>query len=54
MVETFTDFFGNKAGVFTILKPHTELVIQSTIEIDRQSFAAYPIVLLLKGNPLVE
>src|SRR6476620_1494266 len=35
-VETFTDFFGTKAGVFTILKPHTELVIQSTIEIQTE------------------
>jgi len=36
VVETFTDFFGNKAGVFTILKPHTELVIQSTIEVQTE------------------
>lgn len=36
VVETFIDFFGNRAGVFTILKPHTELTIQSVIEVETE------------------
>jgi transglutaminase-like putative cysteine protease len=32
-VEIFTDYFGNKTGIFSVIKPHTELTIQSNIEI---------------------
>ncbi|MGZ5254604.1 MAG: transglutaminase family protein [Flavitalea sp.] len=33
LVETFTDYFGNQAGMFTILAPHSELIIRSIIEV---------------------
>ena len=29
----FTDYFGNKVGVFTVIKPHTELIIESNLEV---------------------
>jgi transglutaminase-like putative cysteine protease len=29
----FTDYFGNQVGVFSIIKPHTELVIDSKLEV---------------------
>ncbi len=32
-VEIFTDYFGNKIGIFSVIKPHTELTIQSNIEV---------------------
>ena len=32
-VEVFTDYFGNKVGIFYLIKPHTELTIQSIIEV---------------------
>lgn len=32
-VEIFTDYFGNKTGIFSVIKPHTELTIQSNIEV---------------------
>jgi transglutaminase-like putative cysteine protease len=32
-VEVFTDYFGNKIGIFSIIKPHTELTIESIIEV---------------------
>jgi len=32
-VEIFTDYFGNKVGIFSVIKPHTELTIRSTIEV---------------------
>jgi len=31
-VEVFTDYFGNKVGIFSIIKPHRELTIESVIE----------------------
>ena len=31
-VEIFTDYFGNKVGMFSIIKPHQELTIESVIE----------------------
>jgi len=37
IVEEFLDHFGNKVGVFSIVKPHHELNIHSTIEIITQS-----------------
>jgi transglutaminase-like putative cysteine protease len=33
LVEEFYDYFGNKVGVFTSIKPHNELVIQSEIKV---------------------
>jgi transglutaminase-like putative cysteine protease len=32
-VEIFYDYFGNKVGAFSIIKPHTELYIESTAEV---------------------
>ena len=34
LVEIFTDYFGNQVGVFSIIQPHSELIIQSSIDID--------------------
>lgn len=35
-VEVFTDYFGNKVGVFSVIKPHTQLTIESVIEVITQ------------------
>lgn len=32
-VELYTDYFGNKVGIFSIIKPHKELTIESNIEV---------------------
>lgn len=32
-VEVFTDYFGNRTGIFSVLRPHTELSIRSHIEV---------------------
>jgi transglutaminase-like putative cysteine protease len=32
-IEVFADFFGNHVGVFSVIKPHTELLIESTAEV---------------------
>ncbi len=32
-VEVFTDYFGNQTGIFSVIRPHTELSIQSKIEV---------------------
>ncbi|MEO6453658.1 MAG: transglutaminase family protein [Ginsengibacter sp.] len=32
-VEVFVDYFGNHTGVFSIIKPHTELLIESYAEV---------------------
>ncbi|MEO6329424.1 MAG: transglutaminase family protein [Ginsengibacter sp.] len=32
-VEVFVDYFGNHTGVFSIIKPHTELLIESQAEV---------------------
>lgn len=32
-VEVFTDYFGNKVGMFSIIKPHQQLTIESIIEV---------------------
>jgi transglutaminase-like putative cysteine protease len=32
-VEIFVDYFGNHTGVFSIIKPHTELLIESEAEV---------------------
>lgn len=32
-VEVFTDYFGNKVGIFSIIRPHTQLLIESIIQV---------------------
>ncbi len=32
-IEVFVDYFGNYTGVFSVIKPHTELLIESTAEV---------------------
>lgn len=32
-VEIFVDYFGNQAGVFSVIKPHNELLIESVAEV---------------------
>lgn len=32
-VEVFVDYFGNRVGVFSIVKPHTELLIESVAQV---------------------
>ncbi len=32
-VEVFPDYFGNKIGIFSVIKPHNELTIESVIEV---------------------
>lgn len=32
-VEVFTDYFGNRVGIFSLIKPHNELSIESSIEV---------------------
>lgn len=39
-VEVFTDYFGNRVGVFSLVKPHNELEIESVIEVITQPVEA--------------
>src|SRR5215216_1795556 len=32
-IEVFVDYFGNHTGVFSVIKPHTELLIESEAEV---------------------
>jgi len=32
-VELFIDYFGNRVGIFSVIKPHHELLIESVIEV---------------------
>ncbi len=32
-IEIFQDYFGNKVGAFSLIRPHTELIIQSTAQV---------------------
>lgn len=32
-IEIFVDYFGNRVGAFSVIKPHTELLIESTAEV---------------------
>ena len=34
LIEVFTDYFGNQAGMFTIINPHAELSIKSEIDVN--------------------
>ncbi len=36
-VETFVDYFGNHIGVFSVIKPHTELLIESIANVITKS-----------------
>jgi transglutaminase-like putative cysteine protease len=36
IIETYTDYFGNTIGVFSVIQPHTELVIESVADIVTQ------------------
>jgi len=33
VVESFTDYFGNHVGVFSVIKPHTSLLIESIADV---------------------
>lgn len=33
LIETFTDYFFNKVGIFSLIEPHSELIITSELEI---------------------
>lgn len=33
-IAFFTDYFGNQVGVFTVIRPHTELLIDSMLEVE--------------------
>ena len=33
MVEVFVDYFGNQTGVFSVIKPHNELLIESILDV---------------------
>lgn len=33
LIEVFTDYFGNQVGVFSVIKPHTELLIESVTDV---------------------
>jgi len=33
VLETFVDYFGNHIGVFSVIKPHTELLIESVADV---------------------
>lgn len=44
VVETFVDYFGNYTGVFSVVKPHTELLIESVAQVETK-----PIVLPIDG-----
>lgn len=33
VIETFIDYFGNQVGVFSLIKPHTELLIESVADV---------------------
>jgi len=32
-VEIYTDYFGNKVGIFSVIRPHIQLTIESIIEV---------------------
>ncbi len=33
VIEVFVDYFGNQTGVFSVINPHNELIIESTAEV---------------------
>ncbi len=49
VIETFIDYFGNQTGVFSIIKPHSELLIESIAQVITK-----PVVLPLDGIPAAE
>jgi transglutaminase-like putative cysteine protease len=34
VIETFVDYFGNRIGVFSLIKPHSELLIRSEVQVE--------------------
>jgi len=40
VVDSYIDYFGNKVGVFTIVEPHTDLVIVVDAEVETKQVAA--------------
>ncbi len=38
LVETFTDYFGNTIGIFSIIQPVNEIIIESNIEVETKPF----------------
>ncbi len=49
VIETFTDYFGNHVGVFSIIKAHTSLLIESIAEVITK-----PIIFPLDDMPVEE
>ncbi len=45
-VEIFADYFGNYTGMFSIIKPHSELLIESEVEV-----VTKPIIMPLDDTP---
>jgi transglutaminase-like putative cysteine protease len=45
-IEVFVDYFGNRVGVFSVIKPHTELVIESVTQVITK-----PLTLPLDDSP---
>ncbi|MDI3318410.1 transglutaminase family protein [Pinibacter soli] len=45
-IELFTDYFNNQVGVFSIIRPHTELTIFSTIDV-----ITHPVLLPADDTP---
>lgn len=41
-VEVFTDYFGNRVGVFSIVRPHNELTITSVIDVSISAVESPP------------
>lgn len=48
-VEVFPDYFGNRVGVFSVVKPHTELLIESIAEVITQ-----PVLVPMDETPAEE
>jgi len=48
-IEVFVDYFGNRVGVFSVVKPHTELLIESTAEVITQ-----PVLVPMDEEPAEE
>lgn len=49
VVEVFVDYFGNRIGVFSVIKPHTELLIESIAEV-----VTKPVILPVDGISAAE
>ncbi|TDH26079.1 transglutaminase family protein [Segetibacter sp. 3557_3] len=49
VIETFVDYFGNYIGVFSVIKPHTELLIESIADVETK-----PVQPPIDGIPAAE